>query len=117
MKALVRSVSFDINNYNIFWGIKAALVRFPECTSVELCRGIQFIEIFSFHRNTFFSYLSVFIRELYVEYNGYVMLSLIFHIAILSVTFVYVIKLQRINQPIPDKPVSFADSDDGDAFN
>ncbi|CAB4009530.1 Hypothetical predicted protein [Paramuricea clavata] len=59
----------------------------------------------------------VFIRELSVEYNKYVMLSLIFHIAILSVTTVYTIKLQRANQPIPDKPVSFADSDDGDAFN
>lgn len=60
----------------------------------------------------------MFIRELYVEYNTYVMLSLIFHIAILLITFVYVIKLQRVNQPVPDKPVSFVDSDDnGDTFN
>ncbi|XP_028395836.1 tumor protein p53-inducible protein 11-like isoform X1 [Dendronephthya gigantea] len=59
----------------------------------------------------------VFTRELYVEYNKYIGLSLIFHVAIFFVTLAYVIMLQRVNQPVPDKPVSFADSDDGEAFN
>lgn len=89
------------------------VLLFSRMYSYAVLRGIH-----AHNRSTFlFSYLSVFIRELYVEHNYYVMLSLIFHIVILSITSVYVIKLQRINQPIPDKPVSFADSDDGDAFN
>ena len=72
---------------------------------------------FGVETNSSLSYISVFIRELYVEYNKYVMLSLVFHVVILSVTSVYAIKLRRVNRPIPDKPVSFADSDDGETFN
>ena len=60
--------------------------------------------------------ISVFTRELFVEYNAYISLSLLFHFVIFVVTSLYTMKLHKLNQPVPDKPVSFAESDDNDNF-
>ncbi|WP_411027284.1 hypothetical protein, partial [Salmonella sp. s54925] len=63
---------------------------------------------------TYFGFATlVFVREVFVEYSSNIGLALVFHFLIFLITLCYTTKLRQVNQPIPDKPVSFADSDDG----
>lgn len=89
----------------------AGLTWLTNMVSYLVIRNVLLSHIIYFGLATF-----VFIRELFVEYNFYILLSLLFHFAVFVVTLVYVLKLQKLNQPVPDKPVSFAESDDNDNY-
>lgn len=109
-------INLEINNDRRNYSPKKGRVFPRQCRILQIVSSFTLRSLLLNRLMHLFLSISVFTRELFVEYNAYISLSLLFHFVIFVVTSLYTMKLHKLNQPVPDKPVSFAESDDNDNF-